>query len=211
MINISLFEEFKSSKSKILVVTKYWDKKDTHEIIKEVKKNYPEILFWIWENRIEKIIEKWIKRDDMNYIWQIQSKKLRKIVTFCGTIHSLENIKHAELIDQISKEKNLKTYVFLQIKLDNEKDSWIKIEDFSTILEQIKKLENIEILWISGMWAWEFTIEEKENEFELLINLKDKYLPWKLISAWTSRDYEIALQYKIEVIRIWSKIIESNI
>jgi uncharacterized pyridoxal phosphate-containing UPF0001 family protein len=58
------------------------------------------------------------------------------------------------------------------------------------------------------MWAWEFTTKEKESEFELLINLRDKYLPWKLISAWTSRDYEIALKYWIEVIRIWNKIID---
>jgi hypothetical protein len=143
----------------------------------------------------------------MNFIWQIQSKKLEKIVSFCSTIHSLDNIKYALLIDKLSKEKNIKTKVFLQVKLDKSKDSWIEINEFTTILKEVQKLGNIEILWISGMWTWEFTIKEKENEFELLINLRDKYLPWKLISAWTSRDYEIALKYWIEVIRIWNKII----
>lgn len=206
MINISLFEEFKRSKSKILAVTKYWSTFETNKIIQEIEKSYPEILFWIWENRIEKIMEKWIQRENMNIIWQIQSKKLEKIISFCSTIHSLDNVKHALLIDKLSKEKDIKTKVFLQIKLDNEKSSWIEIDAFPTILEQIKKLENIEIIWISGMWAWEFTTKEKEIEFELLINLRNKYLPWKLISAWTSRDYEIALKYWIEVIRIWSKI-----
>jgi uncharacterized pyridoxal phosphate-containing UPF0001 family protein len=144
----------------------------------------------------------------MHFIWQIQSNKLEKIITYCSTIHSLENLKHATLIDKISKEKNIKTKVFLQIKLDNEKDSWIEIKDFPIILEQIKKLENIEILWISWMWAWVFTTLEKEKEFITLINLRNKYLPWKLISAWTSRDYEIALKYEIEVVRIGSKIID---
>lgn len=207
MINISLFEEFKRSKSKILAVTKYWDTFETNKIIQEIENTYPEILFWIWENRIEKIIEKWISRENMNFIWQIQSKKLEKIVSFCSTIHSLDNIKYALLIDKLSKEKNIKTKVFLQVKLDKSKDSWIEINEFTTILKEVQKLGNIEILWISGMWTWEFTIKEKENEFELLINLRDKYLPWKLISAWTSRDYEIALKYWIEVIRIWNKII----
>ncbi len=208
MINISLFEEFKRSKSKILAVTKYWDKNETNKIIQEIENIYPEILFWIWENRIEKIIEKWINRKNMHFIWQIQSNKLEKIVSFCSTIHSLENIDHALLIDKLSKEKNIKTKVFLQVKLDNEKNSWIEIDAFPNILEQIKKLENIEIIWISGMWAWDFTVKEKESEFELLINLRDKYLPWKLISAWTSRDYKIALKYWIDVIRIWNKIID---
>jgi hypothetical protein len=40
MINNFLFEKIKSSKSKILVVTKYWNKKETIEIINEVEKYY---------------------------------------------------------------------------------------------------------------------------------------------------------------------------
>ena len=58
------------------------------------------------------------------------------------------------------------------------------------------------------MWAWTFTKPEKQQEFDLLKKLRDKYLPWKLISAWTSRDYKIALENNIEVIRIGSKILE---
>ncbi|MFA5917506.1 MAG: hypothetical protein WC850_04735 [Candidatus Gracilibacteria bacterium] len=207
MINISLFEEFKRSKSKILAVTKYWDTFETNKIIQEIENTYPEILFGIGENRIEKIIEKGISRENMNFIGQIQSKKLEKIVSFCSTIHSLDNIKYALLIDKLSKEKNIKTKVFLQVKLDKSKDSGIEINEFTTILKEVQKLGNIEILGISGMGTGEFTIKEKENEFELLINLRDKYLPGKLISAGTSRDYEIALKYGIEVIRIGNKII----
>lgn len=207
MINTDLFEKIKHSKSKLLAVTKYWDKYTTWKIINEINIDYSDIFFWIWENRIEKIIEKWLSRNLVHFIWNIQSKKIEKIVEYCSTIHSLWNLKHAQIIDALSKEKWIITKVFLQVKLDNEKDSWINIIDFPHILEQINKLENIEIIWISGMWAWDFTIEEKEKEFKTLINLRDKYLPWKLISAWTSRDYEIALKYGIEVVRIGSKII----
>lgn len=133
---------------------------------------------------------------------------MNKIIPYCSTIHSLDNLEHAQLIAKLSKGLNLITNVFLQIKLDNEKDSWIEIVDFWTILEQVQKLENIKIIWISGMWAWDFTLDEKENEFKTLVNLRDKYLPWKLISAWTSRDYEIALKYKSDVIRIGSMIVQ---
>ena len=207
MLNSSLFNDIRKSKSQILAVTKYWSKKETLEIIFEIKKHYPDLVFWIWENRIEKIIEKWLPRELTHFIWNIQSKKIDQIIEHSTTIHSLWNIKHAQIIDSTSKNKQVITKVFLQIKLDNEKDSWIKITDFPLVLEQIKKLENIEIIWISGMWTWNFTTLEKEKEFETLIYLGDKYLPWKLISAWTSRDYEIALRYWIEIVRIWSKII----
>jgi len=43
-INKKLLEKFKATDSKILVVTKYHDTKDTLEIIDEIESNYPDIL-----------------------------------------------------------------------------------------------------------------------------------------------------------------------
>jgi hypothetical protein len=37
MINKALFKEIRKSKSKILVVTKYWDTKTTDKIIEEIQ------------------------------------------------------------------------------------------------------------------------------------------------------------------------------
>lgn len=68
MINKNIFEKFKKSKSKILAVTKYWDKTKTEIILKEINLKYPEVFFWVWENRIENIIEKWIERKNMHFI-----------------------------------------------------------------------------------------------------------------------------------------------
>lgn len=207
MIDNSLFEQFKSSPSKILIVTKYWNKKETDKLINEVKESYPETMYWIWENRIESIISKDIKRKDLHFIWNIQTKKIEKIVTFCSTIHSLYKIKHAKKIDEVSKELWVKTKVFLQINIDPSKDSWIKDYEFHVLLKEFQELKNLKILWVSGMWAGTFTLDEKQAEFDILKNLRDKNLPWKKISAWTSRDYEIALKNWIEVIRIGSKVI----
>ncbi len=217
MINHILFKEIKNSNSKILVVTKYWDKKIASQIISEINKDYSDIVFWIWENKIESIIKKDISRENMHFIWNIQSKKLQKIITSCSTIHSLQNLKHAEIIDKYSKKIWVITKVFLQINLDSKKHSWLNEIELEILIKDIEKLKNmpwknsywgIEILWISGMWAWIFTHTEKQKEFKLLKNLRDKYLPWKLISAWTSRDYKIALKNHIEVVRIGSKILE---
>ncbi len=208
MINSSLFDEIQKSNSKILVVTKYWDNKTTNNIIQEIYKNYKDIIFWIWENRIESIILKWIERKNMHFIWNIQSKKIEKIVSFCSTIHSLQSLKHAKLINKYSEKLQITTKVFLQIKLDQTKPTWLTETEFRELIEEIKILNNIKILWLSGMWAWIFTKEEKQKEFNLLKNLRDKYLSWKLISAWTSRDYKIALENNIEVVRIGSKILE---
>ena len=208
MINTSLFDEIQKSNSKILIVTKYWDNKTTNKIIKEIYKNYTDIIFWIWENRIESIIQKDIDRKDMHFIWNIQSKKIEKIVTFCSIIHSLQSLKHAKLINKYSKKLQITTKVFLQIKLDLQKPIWLTEIELQKLIKEIKNLDNIKILWLSGMWVWVFTKEEKQEEFNLLKSLRDKYLPWKLISAWTSRDYKIALENDIEIVRIGSKILK---
>lgn len=210
MINNKLFEKIKNSKSKILVVTKYWDIKKTDKIIDQINKNYPETVFGFWENRIKDLIVKNIDRKDMHFIWNLQSKKIEEIITFCSTIHSLSTLKHAKLINKYSKELAVKTKVFLQINLDPLKSVWLTKAELSDLIENLENLKNIKILWLSGMWAWIFTVEEKQKEFDLLKNLRDKHLPWKMISAWTSRDYEFALKNEIEVVRIWKKILEDK-
>ncbi len=208
MINKSLFEEIRNSKSKVLVVTKYWDSKITDKIVKKLTHKYGDIIYWFWENRIEDLILKNINRENMHFIWNIQSKKIEKIVTFCWTIHSLEKLKHAKLIDEHSKKFQVKTKVFLQINLDPTKPSGLTEIELSTLIKDMENLENVEILWISWIWAWIFTQKEKQEEFDFLKRLRDTYLPWKLISAWTSRDYKFALKNEIEVLRIGRKILE---
>jgi len=57
------------------------------------------------------------------------------------------------------------------------------------------------------MWAWDVSEWEKREEFKKLISLRDTYLPNWLISAGTSRDYEIALDEWIDIVRVGTKIL----
>jgi len=43
---------------------------------------------------------------------------------------------------------------------------------------------------------------EKRSEFRKLILLRDTYMPNELISAGTSRDYEIAIEEWINIVRV---------
>jgi uncharacterized pyridoxal phosphate-containing UPF0001 family protein len=67
-------------------------------------------------------------------------------------------------------------------------------------------MENVSLIWFSAIWKSEFTREEKEAEFDLLINLRNKYLQNWFVSAGTSLDYEIALEKGIDIVRIWSAL-----
>jgi len=203
MLSTEVFEKVKRSKSKILIVTKYWNREKTLEIYKQALKEFPEITFGLWENRIETITEKWFPRNIMHFIGNIQSQKIAQIVKNCWVIHSLSSLKHATKIENLW----LPVKAFIQIKLDVDKDIWISWENLWYFLEACKDFKHLKIIGISGMWAWDVSEWEKREEFKKLISLRDTYLPNWLISAGTSRDYEIALDEWIDIVRVGTKIL----
>lgn len=204
-LNYWLLEKFKNTDSKLLAVTKYLETKETDEL-KEKLKDYSDILIWFWENRLESLSEKCLDREFVHFIWNIQSKKIKDIIKYASYIHSLDDIKHLKKLENICFKSWKWVKVFLQINVDDTKDWWIKIEQIPEFLEVVWDMENVSLVWFSAIWKSEFTKEEKEAEFDLLLKLKSKYLPNWLISAWTSKDYEIALEKGIDIIRIGNKL-----
>ena len=203
MIYNKLFDEIKSYWKKILVVTKYRDKEKTEKIITECEKKYPDILFGFWENRIDSLKRKDIDREKTHFIWIIQSKKIPQIIKYCSTIHSLSNIEHAKKINKL----HIKTRIIIQVNIDKNKSNWVLEEKLWDFIMECKKLKNLEIIGISWMGASSFTEIEKRKEFQKLIQLRNSFLPNWLISAWTSRDYKIAINEWIDIVRIGQKIL----
>lgn len=206
MLNTEVFENIKKARKHILVVTKYWDADITEKILNEIQTEYPHECIWLGENRIEIIRNKKIPREYLHFIGNIQSRKIPEIVETCSTIHSLSSIKHAQKIESCGKP----VHVFIQIKLDKDKDSWISPEELQNFIEACKNMKFIEIIGISGMGAWTFWEEEKRKEFQSLKKLRDTYLPNWQISAGTSRDYTIALEQWIDIVRVWSSAIKKE-
>ncbi len=207
-INTDLLNEFKDSDSQLLVVTKYLNLEETYEAIDVLNKNYSDIVVWLWENRVESLKEKNLDREITHFIWNVQTKQIKDILKYCSIIHSIDNIKQLRKIESICEKSGNWVKIFLQINVDETKTWWIKVEQIQEFLEYIAESENISLLWFSAIWKWEFSIEEKQKEFDLLKELKNKYTPNWLISAWTSRDYKIALENDIDIIRIGTKLYE---
>jgi len=203
MLNSEVFDHVKKHHKKILVVTKYWDKEKIWEILKEVESLYPDIFFWLWENRTNILQNKKILRENTHFIGNIQSREIKNIIHLCSIIHSLSSIKHAEKIEKIW----IYIEAFIQIKLDINKDIWIYEEELSNFLEICSSYKNLKIIWISGMWAANISEWEKREEFRTLIRIRDTYIRNWLVSAGTSRDYRIALEEWIDIVRIGSKAI----
>lgn len=205
-INREVFAGVNVAGAQLLVVTKYWDQVDTNKIYEAVK---DEPCFCaLGENRIESLEEKNLSRQFVHFVGRIQSRKIPDIVRFTSAVHSLDSLKHAEKLNTMAKGYDSPFGVFIQINVSGEtQKGGIECNELSSFLESVKKLENLTILGISGMGRSNFTEAEKRAEFQLLIDLRNEFLPGKLISAGTSRDYKIALKEKIDLVRIGSAIV----
>lgn len=203
MLNTQVLQEIQKSWKKILIVTKYWDTIQTATILQEIKQNNTNTIIGIGENRIESIIQKKLPREDVHFIGNIQSKKIPEIVKHCSVIHSLDSLKHAHIIEK----QRQPTGVFIQIQLDAEKSIWVTPHQLWWFVEACNKLHFVQIIGISGMGRWEFNEQQKRSEFQLLTSLRDSHLPDWHISAWTSRDYMLALEEWIDIVRVGQKAI----
>ncbi|MDP2090590.1 MAG: alanine racemase [Candidatus Gracilibacteria bacterium] len=207
-LNKDILEEIRNSDSKILVVTKYLDKNPTYEVLEGLESEYPDILEGVGENRIESVIEKAIDREKVHFIGNIQSKQIKEIIKHASVVHSLDDIKHIRKFEDICSKSGNWIQIFLQINVDPTKAGGIKIEQIPEYLEIIGEMENVSLIGFSAIGKSEFTRKEKEAEFDLLIKLRNKYLPNGFVSAGTSVDYEIALEKGVDIIRIGSKLYE---
>ena len=206
-INKNLINQFKNSKSKLLAVTKYWNLEEIKEFISEVPIEDLDILVWFWENRVNSLKEKKLDREQVHFIWNVQTKEIKYIIKYCDTIHSIDNEKHIKKIEDICKKSDTWMKIFLQINVDKAKPGWINISDIPKFIELIDNCENVSLVWFSAIWKASFIKEDKVIEFQILKELRDKYIPNWLISAWTSRDYKIALDEEIDIIRVWKALI----
>lgn len=207
-LNKKLIEQFKGSESSLLAVTKYWDVDETNQFIDEYSSENLDFLVWFGENRVESLFDKELEREQTHFIWNIQTKQIKHIIKYCETIHSVDNVKHVKKLEEICEKADTWVKIFLQINMDETKEGGIKIEEIPKFMELIDTCDNISFVWFSAIWKAEFTREEKLAEFELLKELRKKYIVNGLISAWTSRDYDIAIEQEIDIIRVWKALVE---
>ncbi len=205
-LNKELLEKFKNSESRLVAVTKYLEKDDTLDVIESLEEDYLDILEWFWENRIEVLKEKNLDREKVHFIWNIQSKQIKDIIKYASVVHSIDNIKHLRKFEDICSKQWNWIQVFIQINVDETKEWWIKSEKIPDFLDIIWEMENVSLIWFSAIWKVDCSKEEKEAEFDLLIELRNKYLQNWFVSAGTSKDYEIALEKWVDIIRIGTKL-----
>lgn len=207
-LNLSEVRSQIPPKVTLIVVTKTFPLSDVEILYKLGEREFG-------ENRDEEGREKSALMPE-DAIWhfqgRVQSKKLRSLVGWSDFIHSLEDLKHAKKINEISQSLGKIQRVFLQINLDeNERGegrSGIAAEEMPAYVSEIQSLQSIEIVGLMGIAPLN---RDPRPGFEKLAKLSEKLQQMApsatYISAGMSGDYKQALEFGTTHLRIGSSIL----
>jgi len=174
------------------------------------------------ENRVNELVEKHNELPkDINWhmIGHLQKNKVKYIAPFIALIHSVDNIKLAEIIDKEAKKNNRIIDVLLQIKVSEEiAKTGFSFDDLVAEIDLLIHMENINIVGIMGMGTFTTDQNVTEQEFKKMKNyfekLKSKYFneksDFKELSMGMSGDYEIAINHGSTMVRIGSLLFGSR-
>lgn len=173
------------------------------------------------ENRVDEGAEKSLKLPE-DAIWHfqgnIQSNKIRSIVSWAEYIHSLDNLRHATKIAEVARSLGKRQKVFIQVNLDlrdlplkSEKRGGIDPGQFESIADSLLELSELEVVGVMGVAPLG---EEPAPAFARLLEishaLQKKSATARFISAGMSGDFRTALAFGATHIRIGSSILGSR-
>lgn len=144
-----------------------------------------------------------------HYQGAVQSKKIREILSWAKTVHSLDDVGHAEKMERILIELDSSVDVFIQLSLDGDPTRGGVIEE-----NLMKLAENTSVLTrlrIQGLMCVPPVDRDPKSAFEEIAQIHRRFIanfpdsPY--LSAGMSGDYLIALNNGATHIRLGSKIL----
>lgn len=190
-----------------------------HPTLIVVTKTYPvsdvEILHGLGvrnfgENRSSEGIEKSAVIDGTwHYQGEIQSKKIREILSWADCIHSLDSQSHLEKISRTLQESQRKVGLFLQLSLDGDPNrGGLQEAELFTLAEKVSAVDEINLLGIMSVPPVNL---EPALAFKEVGAIHQRFVALfpqaPSLSAGMSGDYMLALEHGATHIRVGSKIL----
>ena len=194
-----------SNQANLIVVTKNQSFDKINHLINEGHKDFG-------ENKVQEAKSKWEvflnKNDDINlhFIGKLQSNKIKGIGELFKFIHSLDNVKNADLLakEEIRTSKKLK--YFIQVNLAKEiQKSGVQEEQLSELVFYCKKVS----LNVIGLMCIPPINSDASVYFKRLKYLASNY-SFNELSMGMSDDYKDAISNGATYVRIGSLIFKEN-
>lgn len=198
----------------LIAVSKY-------HTVEEVMEAYDAGQRVFGENRVQELMEKQpLLPDDIEWhlIGTLQRNKVKYIVPFVHTIHSVDSEKLLlEIEKQCIKQGREHLRVLLQIHISGEETKHgFSLDELQALLEGevLKSLNHVEIIGLMGMGSLTDDAQVVEKEFSemqaLFTKLKEGVFAgqesFKELSMGMSQDYPIALRHGTTYIRLGTAI-----
>ena len=166
------------------------------------------------ENKVQEALDKWsvIKTQNkaikLHLVGKLQTNKVKFALPLFDYIHSLDNLKLAEKIDNQQKKTGFRPKIFVQVNIGEEDQknglSVNSLEDF------LIKCENELDLNIIGLMCIPPNDQNTETYF-LEMNKLNKQFGYEELSMGMSDDYHFAIKHNSTFLRIGSKIFGSRV
>ena len=144
-----------------------------------------------------------------HYQGEVQTKKVREILSWASTIHSIDQVKHLEKCDVFAAETSSSIDIFLQLSLDGDPErGGADREELLEMAERASSLAHVNLLGIMCVPPVnaELTAAYSElSEFHQKFRMDFPESP--ALSAGMSGDYMIALEHGATHIRVGSSIL----
>ena len=162
------------------------------------------------ENRSSEGLEKSaVVEGSWHYQGEIQSKKIREILSWAGCIHSLDNEGHLDKIARCLKEEQKSQDLFLQLSLDGDQArGGLQESALFALAEKIGEIDEINLLGIMSVPPVSTDAGAAFSEIAATHQrFKAQFPQSPYLSAGMSGDYMIALEHGATHIRVGSKIL----
>jgi pyridoxal phosphate enzyme (YggS family) len=162
------------------------------------------------ENRSSEGIEKSAAVDGTwHYQGEIQSKKIREILSWANCIHSLDSQSHLEKISRTLQESQSRVDLFLQLSLDGDPNrGGLQDAELFALAEKVSALPEINLL---GIMSVPPVNAEPKAAFKEIGAIHQRFIAHfpkaPSLSAGMSGDYLLALEHGATHIRVGSKIL----
>ena len=184
------------------------------QTVEQIEQAYENGVIHFGENYLQEAETK-ISKLDKNIVWHfigsIQTKKTKKIARLFDWVHTVDNLKIAEKLNEARPSSRGPLNICLQVNIDNEETkSGILKEEIDNFLANLISLKNIKTRGLMIIPKPRHTAEEQSEVFSdlklKLDSLKSKFPELDTLSMGMSSDYLVAIQEGATIVRIGTGI-----
>ncbi len=163
------------------------------------------------QEALEKIEQLQNEKIEWHYIGRIQSNKTRLIAEHFDWVHSIDNLKHAQRLNNQRPDILAPLKVCLQVNVSNEESKGgFSPASMPSIIAEFAALPRLELTGLMTIPAPAESFEAQREPFHHLRQLRDKLAsdkwPLKTLSMGMSADLEAAIAEGATIIRVGSAI-----